>query len=66
MLSVPTLPFGRRGDGLSQARALFDRLRECDEKGAATVYVPMPEKDGVGLAVYNRLLRAAGFQVIEL
>ncbi len=65
-LSVPTLPFGKRGDGLSQARVLFDQLRECDEKGASTVYVPMPEKDGVGLAVYNRLLRAAGFQVIGL
>ncbi|MGI5855091.1 MAG: L-threonylcarbamoyladenylate synthase [Candidatus Merdivicinus sp.] len=65
-LEVPSLPFGRRGDGLSQARVLFDRLRECDEKGARTVYVPMPEKDGVGLAVYNRLLRAAGFTVVAL
>ncbi len=65
-LCVPSLPFGERGDGLSQAKVLFDQLRECDEKGAATVYVPMPEKDGVGLAVYNRLLRAAGFEVVEV
>ncbi len=64
-LEVPSLPFGRRGDGLSQAKVLFERLRECDEKGAKTVYVPMPEKDGVGLAVYNRLLRAAGFRIVN-
>lgn len=66
LLDVPSMPFGKRGDGLSQAKVLFDRLRECDEKGAQTVYVPMPEKDGVGLAVYNRLLRAAGFDVVVL
>ena len=26
----------------------------------------IPDADGVGLAVYNRLLRAAGFEVIDL
>ena len=24
-----------------------------------------PQVDGVGLAVYNRLIRAAGFQIVE-
>lgn len=49
-----------------QARRLFALLRKADELGAVTVLVEMPEKSGVGLAVYNRLLRAAGFRVIEL
>ena len=49
-----------------QARRLFSLLRRADELGAKTVLVEMPQKDGVGLAVYNRLLRAAAFRVIEV
>lgn len=49
-----------------QARRLFALLRKADELGAKTVLVEMPEKSGVGLAVYNRLLRAAAFRVIEV
>lgn len=49
-----------------QAHLLFQRLRELDEAGAQTVYVRPPSKEGVGLAVYNRLIRAAGFEVIRI
>ena len=49
-----------------QAQRLFSLLRRADELGAATVLVEAPEKDGMGLAVYNRLLRAAAFRVIEI
>lgn len=49
-----------------QARNLFSALRRADELGYSQVYVRCPEKTGVGLAVYNRLLRAAGFEVIVL
>lgn len=49
-----------------QAQRLFALLRHADELGAKTVLVEMPETDGVGLAVYNRLLRAAGFRIIEV
>ncbi len=48
-----------------QARNLFSLLREADVNGADTVYVEMPSKDGVGLAVFNRLLRAAGFEIVK-
>ena len=47
-----------------QAQRLFDALRELDEIGAKKVYARCPNKTGVGLAVYNRLLRAAAFRVI--
>ena len=57
--------FGIQGDQSSQAKVLFDSLRRCDELGAKTVYVRAPQKDGIGLAVYNRLLRAAGFTVVN-
>ena len=49
-----------------QAKELFDVLRELDDIGAKKVFARCPNKDGVGLAVYNRLLRAAGFQVVKL
>lgn len=49
-----------------QAHRLFALLRKADEIGAKTVLVEIPEKSGVGLAVYNRLLRAAAFRIIEV
>ena len=49
-----------------QAQRLFDELRELDLMGAKKVYARCPKKTGVGLAVYNRLLRAAAFRVIRL
>lgn len=48
-----------------QARRLFALLRKADDLGARTVLVEMPQKDGMGLAVYNRLLRAAAFRIIK-
>ncbi|NLP27028.1 MAG: threonylcarbamoyl-AMP synthase [Clostridiales bacterium] len=53
-------------NSVEHAQQLFSKLRELDKIGAETVYVRTPNKDGVGLAVYNRLIRAAGFEVIEL
>ena len=44
----------------------FPPLRELDRNGAAVVYARCPEKDGVSMAVYNRLIRAAAFRVVEL
>ncbi len=58
--------YGKAHDGLSEANRLFDALRELDEKGAKKVYARCPELAGVGLAVYNRLIRSAGFNIIEL
>ncbi len=55
--------FGK--DEQEQAHRLFGLLREADDEGASVVYVEMPSKDGIGLAVYNRLLRAAAFRVID-
>ena len=69
--------FGREGDfpynnmvygntPEEQARTLFGCLREADDIGAKQVYVRCPEKSGVGLAVYNRLLRAAAFETVTV
>ena len=53
-------------DSSDQAHWLFQRLRELDDMGAEKVYVRAPSTEGVGLAVYNRLIRAAGFEVIRV
>ena len=48
-----------------QAERIFAVLREIDKIGAKKVYARCPSKEGIGLAVYNRMLRAAGFKVIK-
>ncbi|MDE6035189.1 MAG: threonylcarbamoyl-AMP synthase [Ruminococcus sp.] len=53
-------------DSQEQAKQIFRRLRELDDCQAVRVYVRSPEKSGIGLAVYNRLIRSAGFEVIRL
>lgn len=66
-LQVPCVPYGGENDSVSQARELFDALRALDEqKEINTVYARCPKPEGVGMAVYNRLIRAAGFEVISL
>lgn len=48
------------------AEQIFACLRKADELGAKRAFVRAPSKEGIGLAVYNRLIRAAGFKVITL
>lgn len=53
-------------DEKEMAKELFDKLRLLDDVGAKKVYAEIPPKSGVGLAVYNRLIRAAAFRVLAL
>jgi len=64
-IQLPCVTCGTADDEATYAHALFTALRELDEKGAAVAYARKPSASGVGLAVYNRLLRAAGFHVIK-
>lgn len=66
-LYVRTYSLGKRNDYTAHAQNLFDMLRKIDDDGVSTtVYSRLPSVNGVGLAVYNRLIRAAGFEVIDL
>lgn len=65
-LSVKSIPYGKEDDCGAQARNIFSALRKVDEMGASSAYVRYPKREGVGLAVYNRLIRAAAFEVVEL
>ena len=61
------LILGDENDSQEQASKLFSCLRECDkDKSIKNIYARMPKKNGVGLAVYNRLIKAAGFKITEL
>ena len=64
-LQVPCVMYGRRDDPSSQARGLFDALRRLDADGIDVAYAACPGQGGVGLAVYNRLLRAAAFTIVD-
>ena len=65
-LPFPCVEYGREGDGADQSKHIFRCLRALDEQGDQVVYARCPEKDGVSMAVYNRLIRAAAFRVIDL
>lgn len=57
--------YGSEKDEKTLAHNLFEKLRELDNS-SLLVYAHSPKKSGVSLAVYNRLIRAAGFEVIKL
>ena len=66
-INAPCITIGAMNDEVAQAQALFDALRAVDELGGVTtVYAHCPKATGVGMALYNRLIRAAAFEVIDL
>lgn len=60
------IAYGHRGNAEEQGEKLFEVLRVLDEKNLSRIYVHTEHGSGVGLAVYNRLLRACGFQMIQV
>ena len=65
-MPIRSITYGKKDDALSQAKNIFDALRKLDEIGADKVFARYPKNDGVGLAVFNRLIRAAAFNQLEL
>jgi L-threonylcarbamoyladenylate synthase len=58
--------FGRSDDSAEQAREVFDALRRFDATPVREIYAQCPPATGIGLAVSNRIKKAAGFHVIDL
>lgn len=65
-ITINKIVYGNQKDESSLAKEVFAALREIDELGVKTAYIHAPSKNGIGLAVYNRLLRATAFKVIKL
>lgn len=56
---------GPVSDKGEQARRVFDALRTFDETEVPAIFAQCPDDAGLGLAVGNRLKKAAGFHVID-
>ena len=56
-------PIGQKNDLASQAHKLFAALRDADGTDAEIIYAHLPPQEGLGLALYNRLIRAAAHTI---
>ena len=56
---------GPSGDKGEQARHIFDALRAFDDTPVKAIWAQCPEAAGLGLAVANRLNKAAGFHIVQ-
>lgn len=58
--------FGEALNEEQHAHRLFDILREADKQNFDIIFAPVPKKMGIGLAIYNRLIRASAHTIINL
>lgn len=57
---------GPAADKDEQARRVFDALRTFDETDVTEIWAQCPDSAGLGLAIGNRLKKAAGFHVVKV
>ncbi len=57
------IPIGSRTDLSGEAHGLFSALRLADRMHAKVIYGHLPDREGIGLALYNRMIRAAAHTV---
>ncbi|MCD8325541.1 MAG: threonylcarbamoyl-AMP synthase [Lachnospiraceae bacterium] len=57
---------GSRESQESIARELYRVLRECDDEGLEVIFAESFSDEGLGQAVMNRLLKAAGHRTVEV
>ena len=60
------IPLGQADSASSVAAALFAVLRRLDDEGAEHIFSEAVDAEGVGLAVMNRLGRAAAFHIVTV
>ena len=53
-------------DAAGMAHVVFGALRDADALGADVILSEAVEAEGIGLAVMNRLGRAAAFHIVEV
>ena len=58
--------FGKKEDELTQAHLLFSLLRDIDKENFDKIYAPLPKMSGIGLALYNRMIRAAAHTIVKV
>lgn len=60
------MTFGKKRDSAEHSKHLFDCLRRFDDTDAPEIYAVTDGLEGIGLALYNRMLKASGYTVIDL
>lgn len=60
------LSCGETANAEDASRTLFSILREADDRGYTRVYIQLPPPEGEYLALYNRLIRAAGGRIVHI
>ena len=64
---MPFIEYGKNHDGVTPgAPSVHGAARFWINTAHWVVYARCPGADGVSMAVYNRLIRAAAFRVVEL
>ena len=62
----PAETIGPADDPEAHAQHIFEALRAFDHKDVTRIWAQSPDSTGLGLAVTNRLNKAAGFHIIRL
>lgn len=57
---------GSRAEESTVAQGLYQMLRECDDENLEVLFSESFPAEGIGQAIMNRLLKAAGHQMIQL
>lgn len=66
LVSADIITVGSVGDIKAIAAKLFGALREFDDKQVDIIYAEAFSEDGMGQAVMNRLLKAAGHHILKV
>lgn len=66
LINDKIIDIGARDDLVTQAKRLFGALRDADTLSTDIIYAHLPMQSGLGLALYNRLIRAAAHTVKKI
>ncbi|PWL55414.1 MAG: threonylcarbamoyl-AMP synthase [Clostridiales bacterium] len=64
--SADCVAYGSEADPAALAHGLFGALRAADALKTERIYIQCPSDGGIGLAVANRIKKAAGFDVVTV
>ena len=65
LIKIPSISYGPKNSESNQLRLLFDSLRKIDSFNVKIAFIHLLPQSS-NLAILNRLLRASGFNVLEL
>ena len=63
---TPCIPYGSEQNLATLAHGLFGALRDADRLKTDRIFIQCPPDGGIGLAVANRIKKAAGFDLVSV